>query len=189
MPRINLLPWRAELRQKRKKDFMTAVLLAMLVGGATVYLSKLTVQGWTEAQEERNNILKAEITQLDEQIAQIATLETERDRLLARMSVIDRLQRARPEIVHFFDEVASMVPSGSYLTSLKQQGNRVEFLGVAESNGRISDILRFITASPWLTDYDLGPIKNPNEGANPEFQLSAMQVTSSDDAAAAGETR
>jgi type IV pilus assembly protein PilN len=102
MPRINLLPWREELRQKRKKDFLTAVVGAVLVGGLLAYAGKLGVQAQIRAQEGRNNILQAEIAELDMQIAEILGLENQKERLLARMEIIEQLQRARPEVVHLF---------------------------------------------------------------------------------------
>src|SRR5689334_14082053 len=105
MPRINLLPWRTELRQRRKKEFLIALAGTLIVGAGVVYLSKLTVQGWTTAQQGRNEILRTEIAEIDKQIKEIEGLQTQRERLLARMQVITQLQRSRPEIVHLFDEL------------------------------------------------------------------------------------
>lgn len=177
MPRINLLPWRAELRQKRKKDFMSAVLAAVLFGGGAVYAAKFVMQTRIDSQNERNNILRGKIKELDEQIAEIKNLQTQRDRLVARMEVIDSLQRSRPEIVHVFDEIVNIIPEGTYLTSVKQQQNRIEFAGVAESNGRVSTLLRNVDISPWLKDEKLSEVLNPNEGAQAQFSLTTMQAT------------
>jgi type IV pilus assembly protein PilN len=94
MPRINLLPWRSELRQKRKKEFLVALLGSVIAGAALVYASKLTVQGWTSAQRGRNEILRTEIAALDKQITEINGLENQRERLVARMQVIDQPQRS-----------------------------------------------------------------------------------------------
>src|SRR5690606_41842128 len=102
MPRINLLPWREELRQKRKKDFTLALFGALLIGGLVVYGSKLTVQSWISNQQARNEILRAESTVLDQQIAEISGLETQKNRLLARMGIIDQPPRSRPEVGHLF---------------------------------------------------------------------------------------
>jgi len=150
MPRINLLPWRAELRQKRKKEFFMALLGAVIVGGALVYLSKLTVQGWTSAQRGRNEILKSEISVLEKQIAEITGLKGQKDRLLARMRVIDQLQRSRPEVVHLFDEIVKAVPEGVNLTDVAQTGARVELRGVAQSSTRVSALMRNIDGSKWM---------------------------------------
>ena len=104
MPRINLLPWREELRQKRKKDFLTALVGAVIIGGLLAYATKLGVQAQTRSQQGRNGILQDEIALLDQQIEEILGLENQKERLLARMEIIDQLQRARPEVVHLFDE-------------------------------------------------------------------------------------
>lgn len=176
MPMINLLPWRAELRQKRKKDFVSAVLAAVLFAGGTVYATKLFMQGRIDAQIERNDILRAEIAKLDEQIAEIRNLQTQRDRLVARMEVIDSLQRSRPEIVHVFDELVNMMPDGMYLRTIKQQQHRIEITGVAESNGRISRLLRNIEASPWFRRYDDLDIVNSTETGRAEFSVKAEQA-------------
>src|SRR4051794_30360296 len=109
MPRINLLPWRAELRQKRKKEFLVALMGTIVIAGLLIYVSKLTVQSWIADQQERNAILKNEIAELDKQITAIRGLESQRERLLARMEVIDQLQRSRPEVVHLFDEIAKAI--------------------------------------------------------------------------------
>lgn len=177
MPKINLLPWRAELRQKRQKDFMTGVLAAVLFGGGAVYATKFVMQTRIDAQNERNGILRDEITKLDEQIAEIKNLQTQRDRLVARMEVIDSLQRSRPEIVHVFDEIVNVIPQGTFLTSIKQQQSRIDFAGIAESNGRVSTLLRNIETSAWLKDHKLADVINPSEDARAEFTFHAMQAT------------
>ena len=150
MPRINLLPWRAELRQKRKKEFLVALMGSLIVAAGTVYLSKLTVQGWTAAQETRNGVLRNEIAALDSQIAEIKTLETQRDRLKARMQIITQLQRSRPEVVHLLDELVNAIPEGVYLTEVVQQGARIEVRGNAQSSTRVSALMRNIDDFEWL---------------------------------------
>src|SRR5215831_17267139 len=115
MPRINLLPWRAAQRQQRKKEFLAALGIAALAGAALVYGSKLMVGGWINNQNQRNTILKNEIAALDKQIEEIKGLESQRERLVARMKVIGELQRSRPEIVHLFDEIVKAVPEGVHL--------------------------------------------------------------------------
>jgi type IV pilus assembly protein PilN len=178
MPRINLLPWRTELRQKRKKEFLVALMGAVIVGAALVYLSKLTVQGWTSAQLERNNILKMEITVLDKQIEEIKGLKSQKDRLLARMRVIDQLQRSRPEVVHLFDEVVKAVPEGVNLTDVVQAGQRIELRGVAQSSTRVSALMRNIDGSKWMKDPTLDVVETVAAGLdkNSKFKLFAQQV-------------
>lgn len=178
MPRINLLPWRAELRQKRKKEFLVLLLGAVIFGAALVYGSKLTVQGWTSAQRGRNEILKTEISILDKQIEEIKGLKSQKDRLLARMRVIDQLQRSRPEVVHLFDEIVKAVPEGVSLTDVAQAGQRVEMRGVAQSSTRVSALMRNIDSSKWLKDPSLDVVETVAAGAdkNSKFKLFAQQI-------------
>jgi len=178
MPRINLLPWRAELRQKRKKEFMVALAGSLVVAVGAIYLSKLTVQGWTSAQQGRNAVLKTEIAALDSQIEEIKTLETQRDRLTARMSIITQLQRSRPEVVHLFDELVNAIPEGVYLTNVTQQGTHIEIKGNAQSSTRVSALMRNIDDSEWLRAPGLQGVDFVNAGTerNAQFTVFAEQV-------------
>jgi type IV pilus assembly protein PilN len=178
MPRINLLPWRAELRQKRKKEFLVALLGAVIVAASLVYLSKLTVQSWTASQIARNNILRGEIATLEKQIEEIKGLRTQRDRMLARMRVIDQLQRSRPEVVHLFDEIVNAIPEGVNLTDVAQTGQRVELRGVAQSSTRVSALMRNIDGSHWLKDPILDVVETVAAGVdkNSKFKLFAQQI-------------
>jgi|KBSSwiStaDraftv2_1062776.scaffolds.fasta_scaffold928238_1 type IV pilus assembly protein PilN len=189
MPRINLLPWRTELRQKRKKEFLTALLGSVLVGGLLVYVSKLTVQSWTSGQLHRNDILSEEIAKLDKQIAEIKGLENQRERLLARMRVIDQLQRSRPEVVHLFDELVNAMPEGVNLTQITQSNNRIDMAGIAQSSSRVSALMRNIDSSPWLADPRLDVVSGSTQGAarNSQFsfKLYAQQVPTEQAEAAA----
>ena len=178
MPRINLLPWRTELRQRRKKEFFVALAGTLLVGAAVVYASKLTVQGWTSAQRGRNEILRTEITELDKQIQEITGLESQRERLLARMQVITQLQRSRPEIVHLFDELVNTVPEGVHLVEVAQQGDRINIRGTAQSSTRVSALMRNIDGSEWLRNPGLDVVETVTSGVdrNAQFRLFAQQV-------------
>lgn len=179
MPRINLLPWRSELRARRKKEFLVALAGSLVVAMGVVYLSKLTVQGWTSAQEGRNGILRNEIAQLDQQIKEIESLETQRSRLVARMQVISQLQRSRPEVVHLFDELVNTVPEGVNLTQVVQQGSRIEMTGSAQSSTRVSALMRNIDASEWLRDPGLEGVDFVTSGLerNAQFKVFAQQVS------------
>ena len=145
MPRINLLPWREQERKVRRREFMVAA------GGAVIRrhhlrlgVGKLLYASWTDAQIEKNNLLKKEIVKLDAQIADIQDLENRKQRLVARMEIIEKLQRKRPEIVHLFDEIVKTVPEGIYLTAIKQTGNKLEIHGIAQSSTRVSTFMRNI---------------------------------------------
>jgi type IV pilus assembly protein PilN len=178
MPRINLLPWRAELRQRRKKEFLVALAGSLVVAVGVVYLSKLTVQGWTSAQQGRNGVLRNEIVALDKQIQEISGLEAQRDRLVARMQVITQLQRSRPEVVHLFDELVNSIPEGVYLTEVTQQGARIEVRGNAQSSTRVSALMRNIDDSAWLKGPGLEGVDFVTAGTerNAQFKVFAEQV-------------
>jgi type IV pilus assembly protein PilN len=187
MPRINLLPHRAALRQQRKKEFFVALLGAAIVGGVIVYGSQLMVEGWISNQQNRNTILTNEIAQLDKQIEEIKGLENQRERLVARMKVIGELQRSRPEVVHLFDEILKAVPEGVNLTEIKQTGSRIELQGLAQSSTRVSTLMRNIDASEWLSDPGLDVVQTVNTGPNnsgdhmSSFKLYAQQVATAND--------
>jgi type IV pilus assembly protein PilN len=178
MPRINLLPWRAELRQRRKKEFLVALAGSLIVAAGVVYVSKLTVQGWTTAQHGRNQILRDEIAALDKQIEEITTLESQRERLVARMQVITQLQRSRPEVVHLFDELVTAMPEGVHLIEVAQQGARIEMRGSAQSSTRVSALMRNIDDSDWLRAPGLEGVEFVSTGAerNAQFKVFAEQV-------------
>jgi type IV pilus assembly protein PilN len=190
MPRINLLPWRSELRQRRKKEFLVALAGSLVVAAGAVYLSKLTVQGWTSAQRGRNEILRAEIAELDKQIQEIDKLDTQLSRLNARMQVITQLQRSRPEVVHLFDELVNAIPEGVNLTQVVQTGSRIELSGAAQSSTRVSALMRNIDDSEWLRDPGLEGVDFVNSGLerNANFKVFAQQVstTTPEGEAAAG---
>jgi type IV pilus assembly protein PilN len=179
MPRINLLPWRSELRQRRKKEFLVALAGSLVVAAGVVYLSKLTVQGWTSAQQARNQILRGEIAELEKQIEQIEGLESQRSRLLARMQVITQLQRSRPEVVHLFDELVNAMPEGVNLTQVVQQGSRIELAGAAQSSTRVSALMRNIDDSEWLREPGLEGVEFVTRGVdrNAQFKVFAQQVS------------
>jgi type IV pilus assembly protein PilN len=128
-------------------------------------------------QRERNDYLTAQIAELDKQIEEINGLDAQKSRLLARMEIIETLQRSRPEIVHIFDEIVRALPEGVYLTYLKQSGTRIEMRGVAQSSTRVSAFMRNIDASQWLADPSLQIVetKGKEPGSGAEFTLFAVQ--------------
>jgi type IV pilus assembly protein PilN len=179
MPKINLLPWREELRQKRKKDFLAAVVGAVLVGGGVIYASKWAMQQRIDNQEARNAILEEEIRLLDEQIEEIRGLENQKERLVARMRIIEELQQSRPLVVHLFDELVETLPEGTNLTKVEQTDDRVALTGIASSTTRVATLMRNIEDSEWLKTPELGSIEAVDDvsGRASEFAVAASQIT------------
>jgi len=163
MPRINLLPWREQERKVRRREFMVAAGGAVIASIVLLGVGKLLYAGWTEAQIEKNNLLKKEIVKLDAQIADIQDLENRKQRLVARMEIIEKLQRKRPEIVHLFDEIVKTVPEGIYLTAIKQTGNKLEIHGIAQSSTRVSTFMRNIDSSVWMDNPVLQVVESAKE--------------------------
>src|SRR5882757_6499356 len=132
MPRINLLPWREDERKERKVAFTVALGGSALAAGVVTFAVYLLYGSMIDAQETRNMQLRMEIKKLDKQIEEINDLETSKQRFTARMDIIERLQRSRPEIVHVFDEIVRTLPDGVYLTGVKQTDKKFKFDGVAQ---------------------------------------------------------
>ena len=150
MPQINLLPWREELRNQRNKDFATTCVvfaLITLVGIGGIHSWYNQRINW---QEQRNDYLRNEISALDTKISVIKDLDSERQALLARMEIIEQLQASRPEIVHLFDEIVETLPEGVFYTKILQKDRSLSLHGVAQSNARVSTLMRNIEASDWM---------------------------------------
>jgi len=166
MPSINLLPWREAERKKRQRDFGVAMGGAIVAAVAVVMLTMFAYSQMISNQAARNDRLTAEIVELEKSIAEIDGLERQKERLLARMEIIEQLQKSRPEIVHLFDEIVRQLPEGVYLTGLKQTGSRVEVRGVAQSSTRVSALMRQIDASEWLGDPEVERVETTQSGAS-----------------------
>jgi type IV pilus assembly protein PilN len=176
MPSINLLPWRQELRQRRRKEFLYGIVGALALAGIVTLVAGLTVRSMIDAQNSRNELLKAEIAELDKAIEQILVLEDQKERMISRMEVIDTLQASRPEVVKLFDQIVSTLPEGVYLTSVKQSGKKIEFNGVAQSSTRVSAFMRNLDASESLSTPELKVIQTGNTtGPGAQFTLFASQ--------------
>src|ERR1700689_46224 len=165
MPRINLLPWREQERKVRRREFMVALGGAAFAAIIFVLGGKLLYSSWIDSQNAKNNLLKKEIVKLDAQIADIQDLENRKQRLVARMEIIEKLQRKRPEIVHLFDEIVKTIPEGIYLTAIKQSDNKLEFHGVAQSSTRVSTFMRNIDSSVWMDNPELQVLESAKDSA------------------------
>ena len=177
MPRINLLPWRDEQRKERKLRFLVWLGGAAVAAFATAGIGWLLMDSMVSAQRARNDTLRTEIKELDKQIEKINSLEADKARFIARMEVIEKLQRSRPEIVHIFDEITKQLPDGVYLTAITQTGSRLKFEGVAQSSTRVSAFMRNIDASSYLKDPDLEVVQTKtSSAAGASFVLFAQQA-------------
>jgi type IV pilus assembly protein PilN len=179
MPRINLLPWREEERKERKVAFTVALGVSALAAGVVTFSIYLMLGSMIDGQERRNELLRVEIKKLDKQIEEINDLESAKQKFIARMEIIEKLQRSRPEIVHVFDEIVRTLPDGVYLTGVKQTDKKLKFDGVAQSSTRVSSFMRNIDGSDWLHNPELEVVqtgKDKTPGSN--FTLYAQQVSS-----------
>ncbi len=176
---VNLLDWRKERRERRKKEFATAMGIGVAFAAAIVGLAYMTMVGAYDYQVARNEFLRKEIKEMDRKITEIQELERVRNNLLARMRVIEELQASRSATVHFFDEIINTLPDGVKITALKQQGSKVTLDGVAESNGRISTYMKNLDASPWFTGPRLIIIKSNEKDRTRKstFQLQVKVLT------------
>jgi len=190
MPRINLLPWRESERKRKRQEFILSIGAAIATAALVTLLGRWQMGAAIEHQNDRNRIISEEIAELDKQIQEILGLENQKRRLLARMEIIETLQRSRPVIVHIFDEIVRTLPDGVYLTYLKQQGDKIEIRGVAQSSTRVSAFMRNIDNSQWLSEPSLAVVetKGRDTGRGADFTLSAKlrsQTPPADEAEAA----
>ena len=183
MPRINLLPWREEDRQRRQREFLVAMAGSFVAGLLVVVMSIFAYSQMVDNQKQRNNRLETEISVLEKSITEIDGLERQKERLLARMEIIEELQRSRPEIVHLFDEITRRLPEGVHLNGMKQSGVAVEVRGIAQSSTRVSALMRQIDSSVWLSDPSVVKVETTESGPGrrAEFVVTLKQVQHSDD--------
>lgn len=176
---INLLPWREELRQEQKKQFLTMAVMTGILALAIWGLIHVQMQSKIDYQLSRNTFMTSEIKKLDDEIKEIRELQKVRRSLIERMEVIQDLQASRPSIVHLFTEIVSSVPNGVYLESLSQTGNNLLINGEAESNARVSTYMRNLSASEWLKDPNLTVIEIEDITVNriSTFTLTVKQTS------------
>jgi type IV pilus assembly protein PilN len=160
MVRINLLPHREQKRQARQRQFVSMAIGLAILAVAIVGLVHIVIAARIDDQNSRNSLLKTEIAKLDEQIKEIDRLRDQTQALLARKQVVETLQSNRTEAVHLLDQLVRQLPDGIYLKSVKQAGAKVTLDGYAQSNARVSTLMRNIESSPWLTSPELIEIKS-----------------------------
>lgn len=176
MIRINLLPHREEARKAKKQQFVALVAGMLALGALVVFLGYTIINGYIGHQNEANEFLKREIAVLDKQIAEIKRLKEQTQALLARKQIIEDLQRDRGETVYLLTELVRQVPDGVYLKSLKQDGAKVNITGYAQSNARVSALMRNLEASPWFEGPQLIEVKAVvlNGRRSNEFAMNFM---------------
>ncbi|MDN5865458.1 MAG: PilN domain-containing protein [Gammaproteobacteria bacterium] len=185
MTRVNLLPWRAGEQRRRRQRFLLALVLAFIIGIAIVYWASLMVSSAVSAQESRNDYLRHEVAKLNFKIRTINHLKDARKELVHRMRVIQGLQQSRPLEVHLFEQLATTVPSSVYLTSVvfrtnsnKRDESRevgtLSLKGVADSPAGVSNYMRTMAGSPWLSVPQLEVVRTRSEG---ETRRSDFSVT------------
>lgn len=183
MARINLLPWREELRKERQRQFLSILGLVAMLGIVVVLSYKYTVSLKIERQQFRNNYLQTQINDLNAQIKEIEKLEEERRKLIERMEMITNLQKSRPQVVRIFDELVRAIPEGLNLKSITRKGNVLTIEGSAESAQRVTSFMRKIEASQWFVNPHLKDIDSDKQfGAGRKaFSLTVSEASKGSD--------
>lgn len=165
MAHINLLPWREERRQERQQQFIASLVAGFIFAVAALYGAVLFADSLLDEQNSRNSLLQAEIAKLDIKIREIKTLEEERERLIARMQVIQELQSSRPKVVKVFDALVRTVPEGIHLDKVGRQGDSLTFDGVAQSNARVSVFMQELDQNTEFGEAQLQVIQRTSTSA------------------------
>lgn len=178
MTRLNLLPWREMRRREQDRQLLTIAIGAWALMGLVVFYAYLHVTGLIETQQKRNDFLNQEIAKVEKEIKEIAELKKQRDALVARMNVIYQLQADRSRMVRVFDELVRKLPEGVYFTTVKHTGSVTHLQGVAQSNARVSALMRNLAASDWFEAPELDVVNVRAKGSErlSEFSLKVKQV-------------
>ena len=160
MANINLLPWRAERRKQREREFYMMLAGTAIAALAVLMAAILWMGHLIGDQNNRNAYLQGEIKALDKKIEDIKDLDRKRSALLTRKEIIEQLQSNRSQMVHLFDEMVKTIPNGTRLSTMKQAGDILTLEGIAESNSRVASYMRSIDTSPWMGRSDLRKIEN-----------------------------
>ncbi|MGH1484903.1 MAG: PilN domain-containing protein [Cellvibrionaceae bacterium] len=171
MANINLLPWRDEYRQEKKREFFSILMLLCLLGLLAGYVWISFTKAAISSQEQRNDILKKEIAILDERVKEIEQLKKRREELETRIGIIQDLQLKRPLAVRYFDEMVRAVPEGLYFDSLEREADTFSVTGITESNNRVSTLMRNLDRSDWFNSPNLKNV------ISDEFELSVESAS------------
>lgn len=176
MAKINLLPWRDQLREERKRDFFIFLTCSVLAAVFVWGMVHFTYGQWLDYQNYRNQYLTREIGKLDKKIAEIRDLKRLKAALIARMGIIQELQANRPRVVHLFDELVKILPAGVHFSQVALRGNIITLEGLAASNTNISQLMRNISMSAWLHKPELKQIKTDEHDGQQVSQFSLQSV-------------
>lgn len=177
MAHINLLPWREWERERKKKEFLTNMVAVLVLGGVLVFVGGWMLDSSIDSQNDRNQFMKTKIAALDAKIVEIQALQKEKKELLARMQVIQDLQGNRPVIVRVFDEMVRTLSKGVHYRSLEFKGKDFKVEGTAESNNRISALMRNLDDSGWFDAPNLRSIKEDTKNDSYGSQASTFDLT------------
>jgi type IV pilus assembly protein PilN len=187
MAHINLLPWREERRKEKEKNFYIALGASFLFGAIVFYLVFVYVDKLIDEQNQRNKFLEQQIKIVEMQIKEIKDLEKQRDSLLARMQVIQELQASRPKIVKVLDSLAKVMPEGVNMDSLSRKGTRIEINGEAQSNARVSVLMKEIDKNPEYKESTLNVVQKKSAADNVprtfKLQVQEAKTKNSDEGA------
>lgn len=177
MTRINLLPWREMRRREQDRKLLSIAIGAWLLMGLAVLQGHLFMSAKIEHQDNRNKYLQEEIAKVEKAIDEINAIRKRKADLIARMDVIQQLQRDRTQIVHVFDDLVRKLPKGVYLTGLQKKGKGMTLTGFAQSNARISSLMRSLDSSDWFANPNLAVINVTRSGGAPvsKFTLRVTQ--------------
>ncbi len=187
MARINLLPWREQLREKRKQQFIVTLVGMLLLGAALVYLADQVFNSLIEQQNSRNAYIQTHIRTLDERIKEINDLKRKRQELIDRTRIIQDLQGNRPTVSRVFDQMVRTLPEGVYFTAMKMTGKHISVEGAAETNNLISSLMRRQDASDWLTGPNLAEVKAMEGSVDDQASRFKLTVQQTQPAEAAGQ--
>jgi type IV pilus assembly protein PilN len=186
MANINLLPWREHLREERKKQFFVQLGVAAVVAALVIFILNRLITSSIDTQNAVNTYLRDEIAVLDKKIVEIRQLQEQKKTLTARMKVIQDLQGNRPVIVRLFDELVRTLPEGVYYNSITRTNDSISIEGVADSNNRVSALMRSLEESEWFAEPDLRQVSalpstnkeaSAQGGSSNSFQLIVKVTT------------
>lgn len=176
MTNINLLPWREELKEKRKRDYLSLLVAVFIVSCVLVYGGLSSIELVTSQQQTRNELLQNEINALNKQIAEIQKIRKQKKNIEQRTSIILDLQESRNMPTHILDELVRVVPAGVYLSSIDKKGSVLWIQGISESNNHVANMMRMVDISPWLNEAAIESII-ASKNTTQQFQKFNLNIT------------